>query len=130
MAKALGIGGVFFKCRDPAKLGAWYKQWLDFPVDAQYNGASFLPSTMPRGGYTVWGAFTEDTQYFEPCTREFMVNVIVDDLGGALSKVKQGGATVMDEIQDLPYGRFGWFIDPEGNKIELWQPNPQGNPVG
>jgi predicted enzyme related to lactoylglutathione lyase len=124
VARALGIGGVFFKCRDAAKLADWYRQWLDFPVDPQYLGASFLPHTIPPGGYTVWGAFRADTDYFNPSEKEFMFNVMVDDLDGALARVREGGAEVMEEIQDLEFGRFGWFIDPEGNKVELWQPKP------
>lgn len=122
MAKALGIGGVFFKCRDPARLAAGYQTWLDFPVDARCYAASFLPSAAPVGGCTVWGAFSADTSYFEPCRREFMINVMVDDLEGALARVRAGGAQVMEEVQKLENGRFGWFVDPEGNKVELWEP--------
>ena len=126
MAKALGIGGVFFKCRDAAALAAWYAKWLDFPVDMQYLGASFQPGTIPPGGFTVWGAFKSDTDYFSPARKEFMINVMVDDLDGALARVREGGAQVMEKIEEYDYGRFGWFVDPEGNKVELWQPKPAG----
>lgn len=121
MAKVLGVGGVFFRCEDPEKLGAWYQEWLGVPVEPPY-GASFRPDTVPAGGLTVWGPFKKDTEYFDPSRREFMINLMVDDLDGALAQVAEGGAEVMDEIMEEDYGRFGWFVDPEGNKVELWEP--------
>jgi len=121
MAKVVGIGGVFFKSSDPEKLGAWYQKWLGAPVEPPY-GASFRPDTVPVGGLTVWSPFKKDTDYFNPSTREFMINFMVDDLDGALSQVVEGGAEVVGEILDESYGRFGWFVDPEGNKVELWEP--------
>ncbi len=122
MAKVLGIGGVFFKTEDPEKLGAWYRKWLGMPVDPPY-GASFLPGSVPVGGLTVWAPFDKETEYFEPSTSEFMVNLMVDDLDGALEQVTEGGATIVGEIMEESYGRFGWFVDPEGNKVELWEPH-------
>ena len=121
MAKVVGVGGVFFKSEDPEKLGAWYLKWLGAPVEPPY-GASFRPDTVPVGGLTVWSPFKKDTDYFNPSTREFMINFMVDDLDGALAQVSEGGAEVVGDIMDESYGRFGWFIDPEGNKIELWEP--------
>jgi len=121
MAKVVGVGGVFFKSSDPEKLGAWYQKWLGAPVEPPY-GASFRPETVPVGGLTVWSPFKKDTDYFNPSTREFMINFMVDDLDGALSQVAEGGAEVVGEILDESYGRFGWFVDPEGNKVELWEP--------
>jgi len=121
MARVVGIGGVFFKSSDPEKLGAWYQKWLGAPVEPPY-GASFRPETVPVGGLTVWSPFKKDTDYFNPSTREFMINFMVDDLDGALSQVVEGGAEVVGEILDESYGRFGWFVDPEGNKVELWEP--------
>ncbi|NNF51766.1 MAG: VOC family protein [Gammaproteobacteria bacterium] len=122
MAKVVGIGGVFFKCRDTAALGEWYSKWLNMPVDPSFGGASLKPGEMPPNSFTVWGPFKETSGYFDPSDRPFMVNLVVDDLDGALRQAAQGGARVMDEIQEEEYGRFGWFIDPEGTKIELWQP--------
>jgi len=122
MARVLGIGGVFFKCRDPEALKQWYQRWLQVPVSADFTGAVLRPDQIPRGGYTVWGLFAADTTYFLPANREFMVNFIVDDLEGALANVREGGAEVMAEIETSEFGRFGWFVDPEGNKVELWVP--------
>lgn len=121
MAKVLGVGGVFFKAEDPEALGAWYQQWLGVPVEAPY-GANFMPADMPDASLTVWCPFKADTDYFQPADKPYMFNLIVDDLDGALQQVAEGGAEVVGEIQEEEYGRFGWFMDPAGNKVELWQP--------
>ena len=120
MAKVLGVGGVFFRSPDPARLRTWYAQWLGIP-DRGF-GMNFPPSSIPPGGYTVWSPFAADTKYFDPPGREFMVNLMVDDLDGALAQVGQGGGQVVGGIEESEYGRFGWFLDPDGNKVELWQP--------
>jgi predicted enzyme related to lactoylglutathione lyase len=125
MAKVLGVGGVFFKSDDPTKLGEWYQKTLGLPVEPPY-GANFKPDTMPAGGLTVWAPFESTTTYFEPSTRDYMFNLVVDDLDGALAQVKEGGGEIVGEIQEEDYGRFGWFVDPEGNKVELWQPKDGG----
>jgi predicted enzyme related to lactoylglutathione lyase len=122
MARALGVGGIFFKAQDPAGLAAWYAKFLGVPVEAEWNGASFLPAGMPEKGLTVWSPFASDTKYFEPSAQAYMINLVVDDLDGALAQVVEGGATLAGDPQDHEYGRFGWFLDPEGNKVELWQP--------
>jgi predicted enzyme related to lactoylglutathione lyase len=124
MAKVLGVGGVFFKSDDSKKLSAWYKKWLDVPAHPEW-GASFTPDAVPAGGFTVWAPFTSDTTYFEPSTSSFMINLMVDDLERALAQVAEGGAEVVGEVQDEPYGKFGWFIDPDGNKVELWEPKAE-----
>ena len=121
MAKALGIGGVFFKSRDPKALTAWYVEHLGFEPEPNHS-VSFRPATLPPGGFSVWGPFKETTEYFSPSEKPYMFNLIVDDLEDALAQVKAGGAEVMEEIEEGEYGRFGWFIDPEGNKVELWVP--------
>ena len=121
MAKALGVGGVFYKSRDAKALGEWYQRWLGVPYE-KGSGASFMPSAMPAGSVTVWSPFAADTKYFQPSPREFMFNLVVDDVEGALAQVKEGGATIVGEIADESYGRFGWFVDPDGNKVELWEP--------
>jgi predicted enzyme related to lactoylglutathione lyase len=121
MAKVVGVGGVFFKSDDPEKLGAWYQKWLGVPVEPPY-GASFRPGDAPPGGFTVWGPFRQQTEYFNPSRREFMFNLMVDDLDGALAQVREGGAEIVGEIMEEDYGRFGWFMDPDGNKVELWEP--------
>jgi predicted enzyme related to lactoylglutathione lyase len=121
MAKVIGVGGVFFKAGDPDSLGAWYKEWLGVPVEPPY-GASFKPEDLPAGGLTVWAPFKPETTYFDPAKKDFMFNLIVDDLNAALEQVREGGATVVGDVEEYDYGRFGWFMDPEGNKVELWEP--------
>ncbi len=86
------------------------------------HGASLKPADMPPAGLTVWAPFKHDTDYFDPSPKEFMFNLVVDDLNGALAQVQEGGAERAGEIEEYEYGRFGWFMDPEGNKVELWEP--------
>lgn len=121
MAKVLGVGGIFFRSRDPQALSAWYHRWLGVPP-AHPHGATFMASDMPEGGLTVWSPFEEETTYFDPSKQRFMFNLVVDDLDGALAQVREGGAEVVGEIEEYDYGRFGWFLDPDGNKVELWEP--------
>lgn len=121
MAKVLGVGGIFFKSKDPKALMDWYQRALGIPGEAGY--VAFLPSAVPTGGATVFSPFKEDADKFAPSTREFMFNLMVDDLDGALRQVVEAGATLVDKRQDYgEYGSFGWFMDPDGNKVELWQP--------
>ena len=121
MAKVLGLGGIFFKSDDPEALGEWYKKWLGVPIDFPH-GAILPTIRLPEKSYSVWARFEKDTDYFDPSTKPFMFNLVVDDVDGALQQVKEGGAEVVGEIEDSEYGRFGRFIDPEGNKVELWKP--------
>jgi predicted enzyme related to lactoylglutathione lyase len=121
MAKALGIGGVFFKSPDPARLRQWYVQWLGIAAD-EY-GTMFSPAAMPKDAVTVWNPFAATTDYFAPSPAAFMINFVVDDLDGVLAQVREGGAQVTG-TENYDYGRFGWFVDPDGNKVELWQPPP------
>jgi catechol 2,3-dioxygenase-like lactoylglutathione lyase family enzyme len=121
MARVLGVGGIFFKSRDPGALGSWYAKYLRLPVTPPH-GASLHPERMPPGGFTIWAPFPEATEYFAPATRDFMINLVVDDLDQALAQVAGGGATLVGGIEEYDYGRFGWFVDPDGNKVELWQP--------
>jgi len=120
MPKVLGVGGVFFKSPDPSALRAWYARWLGMFSDDY--GVNFHPDALPDGACTVWSPFPADTEYFAPSSRGFMVNLIVDDLDAMLDRLRGSGAQVMDEMEDLPEGRFGWFVDPDGNKVELWEP--------
>lgn len=121
MAKVLGVGGVFFKSEDPQRLNAWYEKWLGLPL-ANAPGVSFLPGAMPEGGYTVWSVFDAGSEYFAPSARGFMINLVVDDLDEALRRVAEGGAELVGEVEEYGNGRFGWFLDPDGNKVELWEP--------
>lgn len=120
MAKALGIGGIFFKASDPKALMAWYQKWLGFPAESA-DYAAFAASGMPKDGMTVFTPFKQDTGYFAPSAHSFMFNLVVDDLDQALKQVLEGGAEQVGDIMDESYGRFGWFMDPQGNKVELWQ---------
>ena len=124
MAKALGIGGIFFKSPDPQKLCQWYSHWLGFSVESQpgMSFVVFLPQSMPEKAYSVWSAFPSDTTYFAPSDSRFMFNLVVDNLEQALIQVSTGGASRVGEVEKSEYGQFGWFIDPDGNKVELWQP--------
>ncbi len=121
MGKALGVGGVFFKSKDRDALGQWYKDTLGFDVDASYGGSSFSHEQSPTGACTVWGPFKSDTEYFEPSKKNFMINLIVDDLEECLKQVQANGGQLVGDPCEESYGKFAWFIDPEGNKIELWQ---------
>ena len=120
MGKVLGLGGLFFKSPDPEKLLAWYAQWLG--VGDGKSSIEFAPSDMPANAFAVFSPFPANTDYFAPSTHGFMFNLVVDDLDGALGQVHLGGGQVVGEIEEHEYGRFGWFIDPDGNKVELWQP--------
>jgi predicted enzyme related to lactoylglutathione lyase len=124
MAKALGIGGVFFKSPDPARLQDWYARHLGISSqsDQGMSFAIFPPGMIPENAYTVWSMFDSGTTYFAPSSKEFMFNLIVDNLEEALSQVAAGGAQVVGDAEKNEYGNFGWFIDPDGNKVELWQP--------
>ncbi|MGZ8289591.1 MAG: VOC family protein [Telluria sp.] len=121
MAKALGVGGIFFKSKDPQALLAWYQKALGVPAESP-DYASFFPVTMPAGSCTVFSPFKADTEYFAPSGSSFMFNLVVDDLDGALRQVAEAGAMLTGVPESHSYGRFGWFIDPDGNKVELWEP--------
>ena len=120
MAKVLGLGGVFFKTPDPKSLIAWYNQHLGTEMNEW--GAQFPITQLPLGAYGVLSPFKEDTDYFAPSRQGYMINLVVDDVAACLDNVRAAGANVMPNIETSEYGTFGWFIDPAGNKIELWQP--------
>ena len=119
-----GIGGVFFKADDPKALVSWYARHLGVPVDEHgFVDFRWRPLGEPgRPAQTVWSAFKRDTRYFDPGTADHMLNYRVADLHQALARLRADGVQVMDEVDDSEYGKFGWCLDPEGNKIELWQP--------
>jgi predicted enzyme related to lactoylglutathione lyase len=120
MARVLGVGGVFFKSPNPKKLYEWYEKWLGMQL--QEWGTAYFPNTMPANGQTVWSAFDAQTDYFAPSAKQYMFNLVVDNLEEAIRQVKDGGAEVIGDIQKFDYGSFGWFVDPDGNKVELWEP--------
>jgi len=121
MAKVLGVGGVFFKSPHPDRLYHWYSEHLGITKD-DGPGVSFQNSEQAPAGFIVWSAFDDNTKYFDPADKQYMFNLVVDDLEGALRKVEQGGAELIGEIESYDFGRFGWFVDPDGNKVELWEP--------
>lgn len=121
MARVLGVGGIFFKSPDPDRLYDWYVRHLGI-VKKDEPGISFANSVQPHDSYVVWSAFKSDTQYFEPADKQYMFNLVVDDLAGALRQVAEGGAEIIGDVEKYDFGSFGWFIDPDGNKVELWQP--------
>jgi predicted enzyme related to lactoylglutathione lyase len=120
MERVTGIGGIFFKANDPKKLMDWYRDHLGVPVDDQ--GFVVFKTKNDPGPSTIWGPFEKDTAYFNPSTAGFMVNFRVPNLDAMLAQLRAAGAVVDEMIQDEPYGRFGWVMDPEGNRIELWEP--------
>lgn len=122
--QVLGVGGIFFRSKDPGSLGAWYAEHLGLQIEAwgSTHGTSFAPADMPPSSFTVWSAFAADTEYFGDSGQGFMINLVVDDLDTALANVIAGGGTVMEEREEHDFGRFGWFVDPDGNRVELWEP--------
>jgi predicted enzyme related to lactoylglutathione lyase len=127
MKHITGIGGIFFKANDPEKLGTWYKKHLDLEVE-EYGGVTFrdgAANTGPapkRQAYTVWSPFSADTDYFAPSDKPFMINFRVADLDALLAKLRAEGVTVDERTEKSEFGYFGWAMDPEGNRIELWEP--------
>jgi predicted enzyme related to lactoylglutathione lyase len=123
MKKVTGIGGIFFKCKDPQKVKEWYKTHLGLNTD-QY-GATFKwreYSDSTKKGSTQWSPFKETTKYFEPSTKDFMINYRVDNLEALVSELKNEGVAIVDTIETYDYGKFVHIMDIEGNKIELWEP--------
>jgi predicted enzyme related to lactoylglutathione lyase len=124
--RVTGVGGIFFQARDPAALRAWYKTHLGIDVQG-WGGTAFSwadASGNPVNGTTVWSIATAGSEQFAPGQSTFMINYRVDDLDALLAALRAEGCQVLDKSDDSEYGKFGWVIDPEGNKVELWQPPP------
>ncbi|MBL9004641.1 MAG: VOC family protein [Myxococcales bacterium] len=123
MQKVRGIGGVFFKAVDPKALSTWYRDVLGLHVEP-WGGVCFRWDALNGvdGAATVWSPFSQDTDYFAPSQKPYMFNFVVDDLDAMLAQARAAGAVVDEKILDEENGRFGWLMDPEGNRIELWQP--------
>jgi len=127
--RVTGIGGIFFKAADKAKLLDWYRDHLGVDVQ-EWGGATFEWREATDGnakGQTVWTVFKQDSKYFAPSRSPFMINYRVQDLDKMLAQLKAAGVTVDDKIDASEYGRFGWAMDPEGNRIELWEPPRSGS---
>jgi predicted enzyme related to lactoylglutathione lyase len=121
--RVTGIGGIFFKCKDPKKIRGWYKTNLGLNVN-QY-GASFAwreNDDSTKKGLTQWTPFPEKTKYFEPSTKDFMINYRVEHMEALVEELKKNGVTIVDTMQSYDYGKFVHILDVEGNKIELWEP--------
>ena len=122
--KVTGIGGIFFKCKDPKKMRAWYATNLG--LNTNDYGAVFefrQGADSSKKGFTQWSPFGEKTKYFEPSIKDFMINYRVDNLEGLVDQLKKGGIQITDTIETVEYGKFLHIMDIEGNKIELWEPN-------
>jgi len=126
MKRVTGIGGIFFKSKDAPALQAWYKSHLG--IDVQAWGGTVFPWSdaegKPTAGTTVWSIAPAETEQFAPGKASFMVNYRVDDLHSMVKVLKEEGCAVLDRIEESEYGKFAWVIDPDGNKVELWQPPP------
>ncbi len=125
MKRVTGIGGIFFKARDPKALADWYRRHLGLNVD-DWGGVAFRWAEDSASGTTIWTPFKEDTSYFAPSTAPFMVNFRVADLHALLAALRAEGCDVLEKVDESEYGKFGWVMDPEGHKIELWEP-PAGS---
>src|SRR5438067_469730 len=124
MKRVTGIGGIFFKASDPKKLAEWYNRHLQLPTE-QWGGAVFKwreHEDPAREAYTVWSPFEPDTEYFEPSKKPFMINFRVENLDAVLEQLRAEGVTVDEKREQSELGKFGWIMDPEGNRIELWEP--------
>lgn len=115
--RVAGIGGVFFRARDPDALRAWYAHHLG--IDVEDYGTTF---TAAAGDQTVWAPFPADTDYFGGPEQQLMVNFRVADLDAMLEQLRRAGVDVDERVHEMEYGRFGWAVDPEGNRFELWEP--------
>ncbi len=122
MKRVTGIGGIFFKSADPKSLSAWYRDHLGLDVSDwggaifQWGGAESPP------GMTIWSLFPQNTKKMDPSSASFMINFRVADLDALLAALRTEGCNVMDKTENSEFGKFGWVIDPDGNKIELWEP--------
>src|SRR5882757_9586066 len=123
MKKVTGIGGIFFKCKDPKAINEWYKTHLGFDTSPYGTSFEWLDSDdSTKKGLTQWNPFKESTKYFEPSTKDFMINYRVEDLEALVAQLKNEGVTIVDKIEDSEYGKFVHILDIEGNKIQLWEP--------
>jgi predicted enzyme related to lactoylglutathione lyase len=126
MKRVIGIGGIFFKANDPAKLAAWYKKHLGLDVQ-DWGGVAFQEGAgadlkPKRQSHLVWSAFESNTDYFKPSEKPFMINYRVHDLDAVLVELRKEGVDVDANPQKSEFGYFAWVMDPEGNRIELWEP--------
>ena len=123
--RVTGIGGIFFKSKNTKKLQTWYKKHLGLPLDPVWGGWAFHwrgVSNPQKKSYTVWSAFEANTDYFKPSKKDFMFNFQVKNLKRVLADLKKEGVWVDEKMEESEFGKFGWIMDCEGNRIELWEP--------
>jgi predicted enzyme related to lactoylglutathione lyase len=121
--RVVGVGGVFFKAKDPKALATWYRDVLGLPLQA-WGGAKLRYDAPKHPPALAWNAFPATTDYFEPSSSAFMINYAVDDMDALLARLHSKGVAILKRDDNDAHGRFAWILDPEGNKIELWEPKP------
>lgn len=123
MKKVTGVGGIFFKCKDTKSLNEWYKTHLGLETSPYGTSFEWLHiDDNTKKGLTQWSPFSETTKYFEPSTKDFMINYRVENLEALVEELKKENVTILDKIEDSEYGKFVHILDCEGNKIQLWEP--------
>jgi len=121
--KVTGIGGIFFRSKNPKKINEWYGKNLGLVINDYGSSFEFRNANRPEEiNYLQWSTFEEETKYFDPSEKEFMINYRVQNIEGLVKNLKKNGVTILDEIEEFEYGKFVHILDPEGNKIELWEP--------
>lgn len=119
--RVTGIGGLFFKTKNPKASKAWYKKHLGFNTD-DYGSTFWWKDKEGKDASTQWSPFKDNTKYFEPSKKDFMFNYRVENLKELLTTLKEEGVTIVGKMEEYDYGKFGWILDNDGNKIELWEP--------
>lgn len=120
--RVTGFGGIFFKCNDPEQTRQWYARHLGLKTDQYGTSFEWRHADDPdKTGYSVWSTFSQDTKYFAPSDKDFMINLRVENLTWLLEELRKEGVTIMGAIQEYEYGKFAHILDLEGNKIELWE---------
>ncbi len=122
MAKVTGIGGVFFTSKTPETTAKWYREALGVDFQSMGENTQYVHYQPHDFTGAVFSIFSHNTKYMNPSTKDVMINLIVDDVAEALTQVREHGGEIIDDIKQEIFGDFGWFIDPEGRKIELWKP--------
>jgi len=124
VSRVVGIGGIFIKAKDPQALRAWYREHLEMDIE-EWGGTVFFWNRQDgpgEKGTTTWSIFDDSTEYFGQSTSRCMINYIVNDLDTVLNALRNEGCDVDPKTEESEYGRFGWVMDPEGNRVELWEP--------
>jgi predicted enzyme related to lactoylglutathione lyase len=127
--RVTGIGGLFFKSDDPKNLKGWYAKHLGLPMDDYGCSFQWIDPNQPDAkapAVTAWSPMAQNTKYFQPSEKQFMFNYRVENLVELMEALTQEGVQIVGKIEEYPYGKFGWIMDPEGNKIELWEPKDDG----